>query len=114
MAAMSTVLKLHNTGNNLRIWTAPGHSVLKPVTVEQRRTEATSPDGTNVDKVICRQGVVDAAGAMLPEPFAIDVTARRPVSAVQADIDANIALFRDFVASDEFVDMINAQAFIAE
>jgi len=114
MADMTTPLTKFSQNGNSVTYTVTGHTVQKPRLVLQKRKIPSSDSNAvaQLDTSIV-YGAVDSAGAVLPSRIMLTVSARRPVSAVSTDVDNAVAVFRDFVASDDFVNAINSQLFAA-
>lgn len=115
MAAMTaTVTKFAQQGNSVT-YTASGHTIAKPKLLLQKRK---LPSG-NANSVAELQttvlfGTVDSVSSTaMAARIQLTAQCRRPVNATQADVDAAVALFRDFVASDAFTASINAQTFVS-
>lgn len=78
------------------------HTANKPAIIIQ---SSKVPDSSNANvesttKVV--YGTVDAEGLVVPSKVLFQATSRRPKQGVDADWNAALALFREYVASDEF------------
>lgn len=109
MPAMATVLTEFSDAGNSRTSTLAGHTALKPRIVIQKRKVAVDDASSPEDHISVVYGTVDAAGAILPGKIAFEVSLRRPVLGLAADVTAALAVFRDIVASDEFTAVTTTQ-----
>lgn len=112
MAAMTTALIQRSDERNARVWEVTGHTVQKPKLMLQKRVEPKGNQSVAEDEVMVLFGAADSTGVILPTKTAISAKIRRSTNAVVADTDAAIALFREFVASDEFAAVMNSQRYI--
>lgn len=102
MPAMATTLTEFSDSGNARTSTIAGHTALKPRLVIQKRKIATDESSSPEDHISVVYGTTDAAGVVLPGKIAFEVSLRRPVLGLAADVTAALAVLRDIVASDEF------------
>lgn len=109
MPAMATVLTEFSDSGNSRTSTLAGHTALKPRIVIQKRKVAVSDQSSPEDHIQVVYGTVDAAGLILPGKIAFELSLRRPVLGLAADVTAALAVFRDIVASDEFTAVTTTQ-----
>lgn len=112
MPTIATELKSFAENGNVKTYTAPQHSVAEPRLVIQKRSIAASiasVAGTTLKVVF---GTSDAAGAPIQQRISLETVARVPVSGSESDVDAAIAVFRDIVASDEFVIAVKQQLWV--
>lgn len=92
-----------------RTYTLPGHTVLKPRQLVQRRKVAANKSANSELVVRVVYGTVDSLGVPLNNKVSLGANVSYPVSGIAADLDSAIADFRDYVASDEFVTSIKTQ-----
>jgi len=57
-------------------------------------------------------GTEDADANPLASKVVFDAGVRFPANGQSSDVTAALAVFRDFVASDEFTAMVNSQAYV--
>jgi hypothetical protein len=114
MAAMTTVLKEFNDLNNKRVFTTPTHTTSKPAFMTQSRKALTPASTVSEDEMAVSLACEDADGAVLPTNALFSVRVRKHLSAISGDIAAAKALFREFVASDEFDVMVDQSNYINE
>lgn len=112
MAAMTTVLTEFSTQGDSRTYTAPAHTVLKPVLVLQKRKIASGNAVVAEDTITVLQATVDADGAALPQKISFSATTRRPVNGQDADVTAAETLFREIIASDNFANVVDTQEYL--
>lgn len=115
MAAMTTVLKLQARNGHKTTYTVPAdHTALKPVLVLQDRKVPVGNQRMMEDSVTCLRATTDENGVILDSKVSTLIRLRRDKHSAAADITAQIALVRDFVASDEFAALWNAQDNISD
>lgn len=112
MAAMTTVLTEFSTNGDSRTYTAPAHTVLKPVLVLQKRKVPVGSAVVAEDTITVLQATVDSAGAALPQKVSFSVTVRRPITGQDADVTAAETLFREIIASDNFANIVDSQEYV--
>lgn len=112
MSAMTTQVVVYSDESNSRTYTISGHTVVKPRLLIQKRKIGAVGGASGVDNISVVYGAVDSTGAALPGRVAFEVTVRRPVEAVSADVTAALTAFKDVVASDEFANMVNTQNYL--
>lgn len=112
MPAMATVLTEYSDESNFRTYTVPGHTVAKPRLLLQKRKIGSPGGASSYDNIQVVYGTVDAAGALLSGRVAFEVSIRRPVEGIAADVTAALATFRDIVASDEFANVVTTQNYL--
>lgn len=109
MATITTAYTEYSDNGDTRIYTLPGHTANKPKIVVQKRKV---PTGSQVMAEFSAQFVHwdgDAASAVLPERINFSAVVRYPITAAgSTQRTANLALFREFVASDEFAASIES------
>lgn len=109
MAAMTTVLTVFNTDNNVVTYTTTGHTPQEPRLVIQKRKVASSVDGVSETSVKGVYGTTDSAGDVLPQKHSIEVIVRGPVKGDAADATALLTMMRDVIASDEMTNTASTQ-----
>lgn len=112
MAAMTTALQEFSDKENSRTWTYTGHTATKPKLVLQKRKAATGNATVIEDTITVLAATVDALGNVLPQKITFEVTIRRPILGVSADVTAAQAIFRDVVAGDEFATVVTGQSYL--
>lgn len=113
MTAMSTAITEFATNGDSRTWTTPGHTVKAAKVVVQKRKVPAGSNPVAETSVAVIHSTTDAEGIILPSKVNIACTARVPVNGLTADVDAAIVIFRDYVASDQFVASVKSQSFLA-
>jgi len=114
MAGMTTTLTetFTQSGGNSRTYAQPGHTALTPKLVLQR-SKSAGAGGVAEDTISCLQQTEDDDGIPLSSKVMFSATVRRPVDGQAADVTAQLAVFRDIVASDEFTAMVTDQLPVA-
>lgn len=110
MASYLTVIEPHNYGDNRVVYTIAGHTFDAPQLLIQKRKEPTATSNVASDTLMVVFGDEDSAGDPLPTKIVFEATVRRSIEGSSTRRDAALADFRDFVASDEFTNMVTAQA----
>jgi hypothetical protein len=111
MAAMTTVLTGFAETATSRTYVAPGHTASKPRLVIQKRKLASgtgSPE-VSIDVVYA---TTDATGAILNSKVTFSFAMRYPLNGTVSDNTAARDLFKEIIASDEFVNNIFGQTWI--
>jgi hypothetical protein len=114
MASFSTVIKSYSESENVRSYSIAGHTVQKPRILKQKRRAPTSPTASAESELQVQYGTVDIVGSPLPGKIVFTANVRYPLDGLAADVTAALAVFRDFVASDQFTDMVNSQNYVKE
>lgn len=113
MAAMTTALTVYSDDRNSRTYVnEANHTVAEPRLVIQKRRPAENGRTRNEGTVDVVHGTSDADGNPLSEKLVIGCKALVPIAGQDADTDTAITLFRDFVASDEFVAFVKKSLYI--
>lgn len=112
MASFTTVITEFSDKENNRLYEVAGHTIQKPKLLNQRRKEASSPTGVAVNDLVVYYGTVDSNSDPIANRIALGANVRIPVNGLQADIDAALVTFRDFIASDEFTEIVNSQSYV--
>jgi len=110
MAAMTTVLEEFSVNGNSKTYTVSSHTTVKPqLVISSRRVPGQNQTvAENTVRVV--YATVDSAGDPIPDRVSFGATLRVPIYGASADVTAAKAVFRDFVASDEFDAMVSAQS----
>lgn len=111
MTAMSTALIPFSPSANGRTSTLPGHTAVAPRLFIQKRKVPTSVGSNSTVSARVVYATVDSHGEPIGNRVQIGCDAAIPVAGRGADTDAAIVIFRDFVASDEFVTLVKTQIF---
>lgn len=112
MAGMTTVLKEFTDSANSRTYSRTGHTVQEPKLVIQKRKIANG-NTTMAEDTLMTVGVAhDADDVLLANRITMSAIVRRPGVVNATDIAAELAVFRDLVASDEFAQMIASQDWV--
>jgi hypothetical protein len=109
MVDMVTVLTEFADNGDSRTYSLPSHTALKPKLLTQKRKVATNNSANASLSVRVVMGTQDAEGIPLSNRVSLGLEASYPVAGSTTDVDAAIAVFRDYVASDEFVSSIKTQ-----
>lgn len=113
MATMTTALVKFSQNGNSVTFTAPNHTVAAPKLLLQKRKLPASSNPNSVAETTSTIIYGTGDPVALSSRIQVQVTTRLPVGAETADADAAIALVRDFIASDEFVNAMKSQLFIS-
>lgn len=114
MAAMTTVLSEFRDSGDERTYALATHSIARPRLVLQRRKVAAGSAGSlSEDQVSVLFGTEDSEGNPLKSRILLTATLRRPFDGADADVDAALALFREIVASTNFEDVMDKQAWLS-
>lgn len=114
MPAMATALTEFQDSGNSRNYITAGHTVTLPKMVLSRRKPPASIAGAVGEvQASVLSGTVDSDSEPLAARVMLTATARVPVGGADADVDAAIVIFRDMVASDEFVTFVKTQAWLS-
>lgn len=112
MAAMLLALTEYSDKENARTYTVSGHTVQKPKLVFQKRKNGSEGGPSASDTITLVYGTEDSAGDPLASRVVFEVTVRRPVEGIAADVTAALADFRDVIAGDEFANTVNTQNYL--
>jgi hypothetical protein len=110
MAAMTTATtRIAVTGSTFTSAVDSAHSATKPALIIQtsKVPDASNANVTTTAKVV--YGTVDAEGLVVPSKVLFQVDTRHPKQGAAADWTAAKALFREYVASDEFDKHVDSQ-----
>lgn len=115
MADMTTTLTEYAMSGDSKSFTVAGHTAQLPRLVIQKRRLPASPKGNAQMTTSFIRGAVGADSIPLAGKVAVDVISRFPLEMINmsSEVDAVIALVRDYVASDDFVNGFKSQLFAA-
>lgn len=107
MAAMTTALTVYSDDRNSRTYVDEAtHTDTEPRLCIQKRIPAENGRKRAKNTFDVVFGTSDADGDPISEKIVLGASSLVPVSGQAADVTAAIALYRDFVASDAFVAMV--------
>jgi len=112
MASFATTITEFSDKENNRTYMVSGHTVQAPRLVIQKRKVPATASGVAESHLMVVYGTEDADGAPLASKVVFDASVRYPADGQSSDVTAALAVFRDFVASDEFTAMVNSQAYV--
>lgn len=112
MANFATVITEFSDKENNRTYMVSGHTVAAPRLVIQKRKVPTAVSGVAETHLMVVFGTEDAEGLPLASKVVFDAGVRFPANGQADDVTAALAVFRDFVASDQFTAMVNSQAYV--
>lgn len=112
MAAFATTITEFSDKENNRTFMVSGHTVQAPRLVIQKRKVPTTSSGVAESHLMVVYGTSDAESLPLASKVVFDAGVRYPADGQSSDVTAALAVFRDFVASDEFTAMVNSQAYV--
>lgn len=116
MAAMTTALELfQSNGNSTTYLVSNAHTVQRPRLVIQRRRVPTGNQVVSESQVSVVYGTIDSDGLPIPQKVTFTAIIKQPINikSGETDVAAALALFREFVASDEMSDVVTKQLPIA-
>jgi hypothetical protein len=112
MASFATTITEFSDKENNRTYMVSGHTVQAPRLVIQKRKVPTSMSGSAESHLMVVYGTEDAEGNPLASKVVFDAGVRYPADGQSEDVTAALAVFRDFVASDEFTNLVTSQAYV--
>jgi hypothetical protein len=112
MASFSTAITEFSDQENRRTYMVDGHTVQAPRLVIQKRTVPKQTTAVGESQLLVVYGTTDADGNPLASKVTFTAAIRYPANGQAADVTAALAVFRDFVASDEFTNMTNSQKYV--
>lgn len=112
MASFTTVIEEFSDKENSRTYTVNGHTVQAPRLLIQKRKVPASAEQVAQDSLVVVYGTTDADSAPLTSKVAFEANVRRPANGQASDVTAALAVFRDFVSSDEFTNMVTGQTYV--
>lgn len=113
MAAMTTVLTPHGQSNGWTVYRTPTHTAEVPFICQQKKVTKEVQGELLKDYFRVALATDDSDGNRLAGKVAMEVVVLRPVGGQSADVTTVRDLFREFIASDEFADMVTKQALVA-
>lgn len=113
MSSFTTTIEEFSDSENRRTYAVSGHTVQKPRLLIQKRKVPASTSANAESELQVVYGTLDAAGEVLPAKIVFSANVRYPANGTSTDVSAALAVFRDFVASDEFTNMVNSQTYVA-
>lgn len=113
MASFTTGIELFSSnGNSITYVVSASHTATEPRLVIQKRVLAEGNKKAYEMSTSVIHGLVDADSAPLPTKLSFSANVRVPLEATSTEVDAALATFRDFVASDEFADSVSKQLWL--
>lgn len=112
MAAMTTALTEFSDSYNSRTYVRSGHTALKPKLVIQKRKVPSGNQSVAQDSILLVCATEDADGNVLESKVTFEVIVRRPINGTAADVTAELAIFRDIVAGDEFAATVSQSTYL--
>ena len=112
MASFATTISEFSDKENNRTYMVSGHTVQAPRLVIQKRKVPTIATGVSESRLLVVYGTEDAEANPLASKVVFEAGVRYPANGQTGDVTAALAVFRDFVASDEFTAMVNSQAYV--
>lgn len=112
MAHFATTITEFSDKENNRTYMVAGHTVQAPRLVIQKRKVPATSTAVAESHLMVVYGTKDAEDNPLASKVAFDAGVRYPANGQASDVNAALAVFRDFVASDEFAAMVTSQAYV--
>jgi hypothetical protein len=112
MASFATSIAEFSDSENSRTYTVSGHTVQAPKLVIQKRRVAQAADRVSSSTLSVIYGTTDADGVPLSSKVGFTAEVRYPANGQSDDVSAALAVFRDFVASDEFFSLVASQNYV--
>lgn len=112
MASFTTTIQEFSDKENHRTYSVSGHTVQAPKLLIQKRKVPSTTEAASESHLMVVYGTEDVDGNPLASKVVFDAGVRYPANGQSADVTAALAVFRDFVASDEFTAMVNAQTYV--
>jgi len=112
VASFTTTITEFSDKENHRTFMVSGHTVQAPRLVVQKRKVPATSEGVAESHLMVVYGTEDAEGLPLAAKVVFDASVRYPANGQSSDVTAALAVFRDFVASDEFTAMVTSQAYV--
>lgn len=99
---------------NCRKWVLADHSVAEPRVIIQKRREANGSDPLSMQhsELSVVYGTSDSAGDPMAQKINLSLTARHPVGATLADLQAAVDSFQILVASTNFDDLVEGGLYL--
>lgn len=112
MAVFAMLISEFSDKENSRTYMVSGHTVQEPRLLIQKRKVPSTATGVSESLLTVVYGTTDADGLPLASKVAFAASVRYPANGQSGDVTAALAVFRDFVASDEFTAMVTSQAYV--
>lgn len=112
MASFATTISEFSDKENSRTYMVSGHTVSAPKLVIQKKRPPATTESNAESELMVVYGTSDAAGNPLSKKVVFTMSVRYPANGDAADVTAALAVFRDFVASDEVTAMVTSQAYV--
>jgi hypothetical protein len=112
MASFATEVSEFSDKENNRTYMVTGHTVQAPRLVIQKRKVPANSTSVAETHLMVVYGTEDAEGLPLASKVVFDAGVRYPANGQSTDVTAALAVFRDFVASDEFTALVVSQAYV--
>lgn len=114
MASFTTAIVQFSDKENSRTYSITGHTVAAPKLLIQKRKVPATAQATSESTLNVVYGTTDAEGNVLQSKVNLGAMVRYPANGQSSDVTAALAVFRDFIASDEFTAMVNSQNYVKE
>lgn len=112
MAGFTTSISEFSDKENHRTYMVAGHTVQAPRLVIQKRKVPATAAASAESHLMVVFGTKDAEELPLASKIVFDAGVRYPADGAPGDVTAALAVYRDFVASDEFTAMVISQAYV--
>lgn len=112
MASFTTTITEQNDSDNRRLYHIDGHSVKFPRLVIQTRKEAANLEASGNSKLQVVFGTSEDGSTPISSKIVMAAEARYPANAQTTDVISALSVLRDFVASDEFTDLVISQKYV--
>lgn len=113
MASFSTTITEFSDAENRRTYMVSGHTVQAPKLLIQKRKVPSTQSANQESDLMVVYGTTDADSIPLSQKVVFSANVRYPANGNSSDVTAALAVFRDFVASDQFGAMVTSQAYVA-
>lgn len=112
MASFVTVISEFSDSENRRTYNIAGHTVQAPKLLIQKRKVPGTAQAVAETELMVVYGTTDAESNPLPSKVVFSASVRYPADGQSATVTAALAVFRDFVQSDQFTNLVNSQAYV--
>lgn len=112
MASFATAINEFSDKENSRTYAITGHTVAAPKLLIQKRKVPAMASGVSESTLNVVYGTTDAEGNVLQSKVNFGASVRYPANGKSSDVTAALAVFRDFVASDQFSAMVTGQTYV--
>jgi len=112
MASFLTTIAEFSDSENRRTYEILGHTVSAPKLLIQKRKVPSNSAAIGESELMVIFGTTDVDGNVLSSKVSFSAKVRYPANGQSADVTAALADFRDFVASDQFTNMVNSQSYV--